>query len=96
MDLNFLDTCEDVDFAQRVKNIIESNEYCNKAGYDVHGSCCCNCKWQTVITKHPWNKQEQFKGSVMEIIGFGCTPPDLYPNTTFFEKSHGMCECHSR
>lgn len=90
---------EEANFFLLVKKITEAEEVCGK-GWNLEdnpsGSCCCNCKCQTIITKHPWNKQEQFKGSVMEVIGFGCSPPDLFPNTTFFEKSHGMCECHSR
>jgi hypothetical protein len=28
----------------------------------------------------------------MEVIGYGCTHPEFWPNITFFENKHGMCE----
>lgn len=55
------------------------------------GECCCNCNFQRPINAHPWNKYTG-KGSVMEIIGYGCTHPEFWPSITFFEKEHGMCE----
>lgn len=58
------------------------------------GRCCCNCQWQRPITAHPWNKNELTKGSVSNIIGYGCTVPEL-PNITFFEFKHSMCELHT-
>ncbi|HET8688541.1 MAG TPA: hypothetical protein VFM18_18160 [Methanosarcina sp.] len=55
------------------------------------GSCCCNCNWQRPVTAHPWNKG-MARGSILEIIGYGCTCPPFFPEITFFEKEHGMCE----
>lgn len=55
--------------------------------------CCCNCQNQQPINAHPWNKDPFVKGSVTEIIGWGCTCSDFSPNITFLESKHGLCEC---
>lgn len=55
--------------------------------------CCCNCQFQQPITAHPWNKDPYVNGSVMEIIGWGCTCPEFFPNITFSDREHSICEC---
>jgi hypothetical protein len=55
------------------------------------GSCCCNCTWQKPLNQHPWNRIELFKGSIMNIIGWGCFIPDM-DSITVSDREHGMCE----
>lgn len=64
---------------------------------NTSGSCCCNCRYQRPISGHPWNKRmgHPLQGSVADIIGWGCTVPDM-PAITFFEFEHGMCEMHMK
>ena len=95
-----MDLCDSEDLG--IENIVEmagAKLFC-KEGWSSednrNGNCCCNCVWQQPINAHPWNKNPEFNGSVMNVIGYGCCCPDLYPRITFFEKPHGMCECHSR
>lgn len=64
-----------------------------EASGNAGGQCCCNCKWQRPISGHPWNKTEAFHGSIMNVIAWGCTVPDM-PNITLSEKEHSMCEMH--
>ncbi len=61
---------------------------------NTSGSCCCNCKWQRPIVKHPWNKNPMAKGSITTIMGYGCSVPDM-PGIVFFESEHSMCEMYS-
>lgn len=70
-----------------------------KCGKGFMGRCCCNCKNQLVITKHPWNKSRRFKGNISEHTG-------LYVCQVFndmdqsekracaLENKHGSCELH--
>lgn len=58
-----------------------------------NGDCCCNCNYQRPITAHPWNKSSLAYGRITQIIGFGCASPEFFPDITFFESEHGMCEC---
>ena len=57
------------------------------------GRCCCNCKYQRPVVKHPWNKQTWAKGSITESIGWGCTVPEM-PSVVLLEIEHSMCELH--
>ena len=73
------------------------------------GSCCCNCVYQCSIKKHPWNKDESFKGSIRDSVGYGCAvffvehqifrsegmqaAGDL-GSVQFSDRKHGMCEMH--
>jgi hypothetical protein len=62
------------------------------------GRCCCNCKHQVLVMKHPWNKTFA-KGAITEILGALCTTPDFISETgrrqgVFFDTGHGMCEMH--
>jgi hypothetical protein len=57
--------------------------------------CCCNCKYQKKIQKHPWNTNDMFKGSIGDFLGWACTA--MLKDTgkiIFFEKRHGLCELH--
>ena len=58
---------------------------------NFNGACCCNCIYHVEITKHPWNKSVA-RGSVTDILGWGCQTPD--GKIVFHEKEHGMCEHH--
>jgi hypothetical protein len=41
---------------------------CYNKGWKNSGDCCCNCKNQIELFKHPWN--EINKGSCIESTGF--------------------------
>ena len=45
------------------------------------------------IVAHPWNKLPEHKGSIREIIGYGCNMPE-FDSTVFFETEHSLCEMH--
>lgn len=68
---------------------------CNKGWHD--GSCCCNCKNQIELFKHPWNKIH--KGSIMESTGmYACTlsfDSDGKQEGILYETKHGFCEMHN-
>jgi len=55
------------------------------------GKCCCNCKHQVKIYKHPLNHTIG-KGPMSEIMGYGCTM--FFNNIVFSESKHGICEEH--
>ena len=65
---------------------------CDK-GYK--GNCCCNCKFQVKINKHPINP-DFAKGSIEETFGYGCEVFRFFEggsndNQIIFSKSiHGM------
>lgn len=71
---------------------------CDK-GYK--GNCCCNCKFQVKINKHPINP-DFAKGSIEETFGYGCEVFRFFEdgsndNQIIFSKSiHGICEMHFR
>jgi hypothetical protein len=53
--------------------------------------CCCECEYQTVLHKHPWNKEEYANGSISEIMGYVChIPGDM--GAIFFDRKHSFCE----
>lgn len=67
---------------------------CKETG-NYKGRCCCNCKYQKRVMKHPWNKGCA-KGAISELMGYACGSP-LYEgsgNVIFFDRKHGMCEMH--
>jgi hypothetical protein len=75
-------------------NLLLGAVKCAEGWHD--GSCCCNCKNQIELFKHPCNKVN--KGSIMEstemyacIVQFDC---DKEYKGIIFEKKHGMCEMH--
>jgi hypothetical protein len=95
-----MDLCSTTDYElDDLAASVNAKEFCRdwwKSEDNIDGDCCCNCVWQQPINAHPWNIHPEFRGPVTQLVGWGCCPPDLYPTITFFEKAHGMCECHSR
>lgn len=63
-----------------------------------NGSCCCNCKFQLELSKHPWNKIN--KGNVTESSDmYACIAQHYIEEKykgTIFEEKHGMCEFHEK
>ena len=86
------------DFNATIGNTVLSAVQCEH-GY--MGSCCCNCKFQVKINKHPINP-DFAKGSIKETFGYGCEvfrflEDGSNDNQIIFSKSiHGMCEMHVR
>lgn len=62
-----------------------------KGDFNKAGHCCCSCYYQKPITKHPWNKTEVLKGSITEIVGYGCQLPEL-DSIVIMEREHSLCE----
>ena len=60
------------------------------------GDCCCNCKSQIELFKHPWNTIN--KGNIKESTGmYACILQHDCDGTNtgiIFEKKHGYCELH--
>lgn len=58
--------------------------------------CCCVCKNQIELFKHPLN--EKIKGSINESTGiYGCIllyNMDNVQKGILFEQKHGSCEMH--
>ena len=52
--------------------------------------CCCKCKFQHKVMKHPLNK-EVGRGSISEVLGYCCHAPEI-DDAVFFEQEHGICE----
>jgi hypothetical protein len=62
------------------------------------GDCCCNCKWQRPVMKHPTNKKHMiWTGSIMHQLAWICALPEpsAYPHVYFMDHEHGMCELHT-
>lgn len=59
-------------------------------------TCCCNCKNQLELFKHPWNIVN--KGSILDSTKmFACIVPfdmDSKRRAIIFEKEHGECELY--
>ncbi len=60
------------------------------------GQCCCNCKHQIQLRKHPFNSGFG-SGSIMDVCGWVCLGPELTGGTSgiYFEKEHGLCEMYT-
>jgi len=62
------------------------------------GECCCNCKSQITLHKHPWNNEPILKGAILEKTGlFACIVEyhvDGNQSGFVLEKEHGFCELH--
>jgi hypothetical protein len=58
--------------------------------------CCCNCKSQIKVFKHPWNKDSYVKGSITELMGYVCISAECNQENTgiFFDREHSLCECY--
>lgn len=67
---------------------------CDKGWHS--GECCCNCKNQIELFKHPWNKIN--KGACSETTNmYACIVQHDCDQTNtgiIFEKQHGFCEMH--
>lgn len=57
-----------------------------------NNQCCCNCKFQVRIYKHPLNKESFTKGSILDKIGYGCLFPESIGKVVFMDRRHGLCE----
>ena len=56
--------------------------------------CCCDCKYQHKVYKHPCNQNEFSKGSITELMGYICM---LFDNGgIFFEQEHSFCEGYEK
>jgi len=68
-------------------------ESCNN-DFEGNEKCCCNCKFQLELMKHPLNVSNFAKGSILEKIGYVCLNPEVGEgkNAYFFDSKHGMCE----
>ena len=54
--------------------------------------CCCKCKHQRELNKHPLNTNKDIKGSILESTGYyACLCPELEVDI-IFDKKHGECE----
>ena len=60
------------------------------------GECCCNCKNQIELFKHPWNKVNN--GAISESTGmYACIAMynmDQEQKAILFESKHGFCELY--
>ena len=61
--------------------------------------CCCKCKFQVELLKHPWNKLKEARGQISETFGYGCKvfrfPEGKNKHSrkiVFSDRKHGMCE----
>lgn len=58
------------------------------------GQCCCNCRFQEPIYKHPSN--ETLKGPISEVGGYICHGSKCEGGyAIFMDYEHSMCELHS-
>lgn len=84
----------------KAKNTQEKDiKKCTEKGAWEDGGCCCNCRHQLKVMKHPWNNSKRFKGAMSEDTGmFVCAVQmDVeYSRTAIaFERKHGYCEMHT-
>lgn len=79
--------------AQTDANIMLAEVKCT----GVDGLCCCNCKNQIELRRHPMNTNFG-KGSIMEGCGWVCLAHELTEGKCgiYFDRQHGMCEFHVR
>lgn len=65
----------------------------NECVIEKLGNCCCQCKFNIPIMKHPIN-MDIGKGNMSEQMGYACIG-FLSLNERiahFFDKQHGLCE----
>lgn len=76
-------------------NTVLAEVKCAQGWHD--GSCCCNCKHQIELRRHPMNSGFG-EDSIMDKCGWVCLNPELTEGKSgiYFDKQHGMCECHVR
>jgi len=70
-----------------------------KEEHGFKGMCCCNCKFQMKLMKHPMNISFG-KGAMSEQCGYVCTvgfPEDgINDQAIYSDREHGMCEMHTK
>jgi hypothetical protein len=76
------------------KGSVVSTDKCQKENWD--NQCCCNCRSQLIIKKHPWNSGNA-KGSILDTLAYACACPEFgledgKKTIIYFDESHGMCE----
>lgn len=59
-----------------------------------HSDCCCSCKNQKELRKHPSNK-DFGKGSIMDSCGWVCVHPEM-GLAVYSDRQHGSCEYYSK
>lgn len=61
--------------------------------------CCCNCIHQKKLMKHPSNRHDFAKGSILDQMGFTCNvtfeDQSNKGSAYFFDEEHGECELHN-
>ena len=69
--------------------------------FNKEGHCCCNCKHQKKLMKHPCN-EPQFSGSCATQCAsdkgtplFVCAVPDALDHAYLSTDEHGMCEMYT-
>jgi len=65
----------------------------NECNLNKFNGCCCECKFNIQLNKHPFNK-ELGAGMMSEKMGYACIGFFSVGEQVahFFEKEHGMCE----
>jgi hypothetical protein len=58
-------------------------------------ACCCDCKHHVTIYKHPSNKDEYVRGSIMEFLGYICHIGGE-DKGIFTDRKHSFCEAFER
>lgn len=59
---------------------------------------CENCIWLLKVNKHPWNKLESAKGSILDNMGYACAvqlDEQVRDSVIFFDNDFGGCELHT-
>lgn len=73
-------------------------QFCWKGVMNIN-ECCCMCSAQFPIYKHPMNKVPEAKGSISDIMGYGCSvlyEMDGKKGAIFSDGEHGLCELFQR
>lgn len=80
----------DEQFEDELKRSVLNNK--GKISHD----CCCNCRHQRELRKHPSN-QSFGKGSIMDSCGWVCLNPEVTEGTLaiYSDRRHGLCELYS-
>lgn len=71
-----------------------STGQCQKENWG--NQCCCNCRSQLIVKKHPWNSGNA-KGSVLDTLAYACACPEFElengkKTIIYSDDEHGMCE----
>jgi hypothetical protein len=58
--------------------------------------CCCNCKHQVIIYKHPSNRDDYVNGSIMDQLGYLCHIEGDGNRAIFSDRKHSFCEAYEK